>query len=162
MKNIASILLSVVALMFTFGVSAAPVLTHDDPLVKELEFQYAKFSGAAHKGDMKTFRALRTDEANAGIPPGATGAELKQMADMMAPDLSGFKFQQMESKGKYARIAYIKKDKESLSIVVQLFEKDGAGWKVGGNYSHDYIGQAPKEAAALKDALSNPEAQFPK
>jgi hypothetical protein len=39
---------------------AGPITKHDDPLVKEIEGRYVTFADAAHRGDMKTFRSLRT------------------------------------------------------------------------------------------------------
>jgi hypothetical protein len=162
MKKFILILTGLFVLLCSLNLSALPITRHDDPLVKELEARYAKFSVAARHGDLKTFRSLRTAEANNGIPPDATGDQLKQMAEMMAPDLTGFKFVQLETNTNIARAAYKQQTKEGMSILVLMFEKEGAEWKIGNNHSQDYIGQTPKEAAALKQALSSPEVQFPK
>jgi ketosteroid isomerase-like protein len=137
-----------------------PTTQHDDAAVKELESRYAKFVAAAHKGDMAAFRALRTEEANQAIPPDATGAQLKDMADMMAPDLSGYQFVQLETQGKQARMAYKKRSREGLSFQVLMFEKDAGGWKIGGNHSQDFVGQTPSEDKGLKQALGSPEVRF--
>lgn len=161
MKRLFLMLTSLALLSLSVGAwSASPVTKHDDPLVKELEGRYAKFSDAVRRGDLKSFRSLQTAAANAGIPPGATGEQLKQMADMMVPNLSGFKFIQLETAKHKARMAYKHLDKQGMSILVLLFEKDGADWKVGANHSQDYIGQTPKEEAALKEALSSPDVQL--
>lgn len=137
-----------------------PTTRHDDATVNELEGRYAKFVAAAHKGDMATFRSLRTAGANQAIPPDATGAQLKDMADIMAPDLSGYQFVQLETQGKQARMAYKRRSKEGLSFLVLMFEKDASGWKIGGNHSQDFIGQTPSEGKGLKQALGSPEVRF--
>ncbi len=142
------------------GSAAKSTTRYDDATVKELESRYAKFSSAAHKGDMATFRSLRTAEANQSIPPGATAAQLKDMADMIAPNLSGYQFVQLEMQGKQARMAYKKRSKEGLSFMVQMFEKDASGWKIGGSHSQDFIGQMPSEDKGLKQALGSPEVRF--
>lgn len=133
---------------------------YDDAVVRELEGRYAKFAVAAHKGDMAAFRALRTEEANQAIPSDAMGAQLKEMADMMAPDLSGYQFVQLETQGKEARMVYKRRSKEGLSFLVLMFEKDAGGWKIGGNHSQDFIGQTPSEGKGLKQALGSPEVRF--
>ncbi len=162
MKKLILILAGLFVVLCSFSLSASPITRHDDPLVKELEARYAKFVDATRHGDMKTFRSLRTAAANKGIPPDASGEQLKQMADMMAPDLRGFKFMQVETNKNIARAAYKHQDKQGMSILVLMFEKDGAEWKIGNNHSQDYIGMVPKDAAALKEALGSPEVQFPK
>jgi hypothetical protein len=141
---------------------AGPITSLADPLVKELEARYSAFVNAVHRGDIKTFRTLRTAEANKGIPPEATGEQLKTMADMMAPPIKGFTFLQLETVKNAARLVYKNQTKEGLSILVLMFEKEGGAWMVGGNHTQDFVGQVPKDAAALKEALSSPEVQLPK
>ena len=162
MKQLILILTGLFALLSSLSLSAQTITRHDDPLVKELEGRYAKFVAATRQGDMKAYRALRTAAANKGIPTDATGDQLKEMADMMAPDLGTFKFMQLEAKGNNARAAYIYQTKDAMTVMVLMFVKEGTEWKIGSNYSHDYSGQVPKEAAALKEAMSSPETQFPK
>ncbi len=142
--------------------ASSPITRHDDRLVMELEGRYAKFFAAVRIGDMKVFRSLRTAEANKGIPPTASGDQLKQMSEIMAPDLTGYQFLQLDEHNSHARIAYKQQTKEGMSILVLMFEKEGGEWKIGNNHSQDYTGQVPKQAVALKEALSSPEVQFPK
>jgi hypothetical protein len=144
------------------NLSAGPITKHDDPLVKEIEGRHVTFADAAHRGDMKTFRSLRTAKSNQAIPPDATGEQLKEMADMMAPSIKGLTFLQLETGKNAARFAYRNRTKERLSIVVLMFEKEGGAWMVGGNHTQDYVGQVPKESVALQEALSSPEVQLPK
>ena len=162
MKKFILILTGAFTLLCSLGLSAQPITRPDDPLVKELEGRYAKFSDAVRHGDMKTFRTLRTAAANKALPPDATGDHLAEMAQMMAPDLKAFKFMQLEAKGNLARVAYKRQTAGKMSILVLMFEKEGGQWKVGNNHSQDYIGQAPRDAGALRAALSSPEVQFPK
>lgn len=162
MKKLILILAGVLALLGSFGLSAQTITRPDDPLVKELEGRYAKFSDAVRHGDMKAFRSLRTAAANKAIPPDATGDHLAEMAQMMAPDLKAFKFMQLETKGNLARAAYKRQAAGRMSILVLMFEKEGGQWKIGNNHSQDYIGQVPRDAGALKAALNSPEVQFPK
>lgn len=162
-KSIGS-LLCVLALFVPVCSSAAPPIQtttrHDDPAVKELEGKYATFTSAAHKGDMAVFRSLRTAEANKAIPQDAKSDELKGMADIMAPALNGFQFVQLETRGNEARMVYKRRNKEGLSFVVQMFEKDAGGWKIGNNSSPDFIGNAPSDAEGLKKALADPVIRF--
>lgn len=164
MKNIVRTVIGISALLWSFcGIAQQALITQADaPLVKELSARYTSFAASARKGDLKAFRALRTAEANKGIPADATGGQLKGMAEFMAPELKDFKFLQLEQDGKNARVAYKRQNAAGLSILVLMFEKEGSEWKVGNNHTQDYIGQTPKEADALKEALKSPEVQFPK
>jgi hypothetical protein len=150
------------AALLPSSLSAGPITKHEDPLVKQIEGRYVTFADAARRGDMKTFRSLRTAQANQAIPPDATGEQLKQMADMMAPSIKGLTFLQLETGKNAARLAYKNRTKEGLTIVVLMFDKEGDAWMVGGNHTQDYVGQVPKESVALQEALSSPEVQLPK
>lgn len=150
------------AALLPSNLSAGPITKHDDQLVKEIEGRYVAFVDATHRGDMKTFRSLCTAKANQAIPADATGEQLKEMADMMAPSIKGLTFLQLETGKNAARLAYKNQTKEGLSIVVLMFEKEGGAWMVGGNHTQDYVGQVPKESVALKEALGSPEVQLPK
>ena len=164
MKNLVRAMIGISMLLVSFnGFTQQALITQANaPLVKELTGRYTSFAASARKGDLRAFRALRTAEANKGIPPDATGDQLKGMAEFMAPELKDFKFMQLEQDGKHARVAYKRQNAAGLSILVQMFEKEGSEWKVGNNHTQDYIGQTPKEADGLKEALKSPEVQFPK
>ena len=157
-----------VALVATFSIAQAQqsgggtITRADDPLVKELESGYAKFAAATRKGDLATFRAFRTVKANQAIPPNASGKDLKEMADMMAPAMTGYRFIQADVRRDQARLAYKLKEKGELSVRVMMFEREGGSWKMGDIGESSHLGQVPPLSVALEKALANPDVQFRK
>lgn len=165
MKRSTAVFLGVVTAIFSFALYAeAPgvktITRADDPLVRELETGYTKYVTAVHQGDLATFRSFRTAKANQEIPPNATGNDLKDMADFMAPKLDGYEFLQLDTKNNQARAAYKLEKKGELTIRVMMFEREGGGWKMGDVHEPSHIGQTPPVADALKAALKGPVVQF--
>ena len=166
MKRLAQLLvvaaIATVSFAYAGQTGDATITRADDPLVKELESGYAKFAAATRKGDLATFRAFRTAKANQAIPPNASGKDLKAMADMMAPAMTGYQFVQAETHQNQARLAYKLEKKGELSVRVMMFEKEKGSWKMGDIAESAHVGQVPPLAVALEKVLANPDVQFSK
>jgi hypothetical protein len=166
MKRSLKLLVATLAVMCSIAYAELPgvdtITRADDPLVKELESDYARFAAATRKGDLATFRSFRTAKANQAIPSNATGKDLKEMADMMAPSLAGYRFVQLDTRKDQARLAYKLEKKGELTVRVMMFEKENGGWKMGDIGESAHIGQLPSVSVALEKALANPDVQFRK
>lgn len=164
MNGIKAVLSGGLALLVAMTALAAPEVrtttSAADPVVREIEAVYVKFASAARKGDLKTFKSLRTAEANQGIPANASAGDLKGMAAMMAPALAGYRFARLDTTANEARVVYLRETKSELNVLVMMFEREGGGWKVGGNHGQDYVGQPPSTADAVAEALNSPGVRF--
>ena len=132
----------------------------NDPLVKELEGRLRALTGAAVMGDLAGARALRPAAVNKSLRTPYTRDTLKTAAPVIAPNLSGYRFVQMESSSSRARLVYEKRSPDQLTILVQLFVKEG-DWKVGSNHLQAYVGKPPNTADAIAAALKSPAVQLP-
>ena len=160
------ILLAVLAL-FHVGIALAvepgykTTTRAGDSLLKELESRTKLLAAAARKGDIDKVRALRPAAVNKMMGPNVNSADLKDLAAFIAPDITDFRFVQLDSSGRYARAVYYKTSKDQMTIMVQMFIKEG-DWKVGGNNTHNYHGRLPTLSTAIAEALKNPNVRLPK
>jgi hypothetical protein len=165
MKSILSVLLAIVAFAIVGAAPAAPAdykLTTqaNDPLARELEQRLRSLAGAAAMGDLAGARALRPAAVIKALPTPYTREMLKTEAALIAPSLTGYRFVQMESDGRFARIVYEKREKDRVAMLVQTFVKEG-DWKVGANHKQAYVGATPPTAKIMAEALRNPGVQLP-
>lgn len=165
MKGLLSVLLAIVALAIVgaaAGASADYKLTTqaNDPLARELEQRLRALAGAAAMGDVAGARALRPAAVIKLLPTPYSREMLKTDAALIAPSLAGYRFVQMESDGRVARIVYEKREKDRVAILAQMFVKEG-DWKVGANHKQAYIGATPPTAKVVAEALKSPGVQLP-
>lgn len=167
MKRLTALLMTTLILFsgsYAFCVEPVNTTDRNNPFVKLLESQYAKYYEAGNKGDLEGW--LRTRDAKTANQikntPGITGEALKQASKANA-DLSTFEFVSVETSGDAARIIHKKAMDDTLILEGGMFHKENGEWKLGDGTQLTYSGDMAKDFdGALKEILANPKLQFPK